>query len=125
MVIIRKQKKRGFTLIEISIVMAIISILYFAAMPLYTDSGLKAREAVLKKDLHVLRSALDNYYKYTGSYPSDLNKLVEEKYIRSLPEDPITGNRDWITVPHDNGGIYDIHSASTKYSTEGTQYSGW
>ena len=84
-------RQGGFTLIELLIVVALIGILSSLALPIFKDSQTKAREAVLKENLFVLRDLIDQYYADKGYYPADLQTLVDEEYIRKVPVDPFTG----------------------------------
>jgi len=119
----------GFTLIELLVVMAIIATLLSIAVPRYFHSIEKSKEAVLKQDLNTMRDALDKYYGDTGKYPATLDDLVTSKYIRSIPEDPITGNStSWLAVPPDDpikGGVYDVRSGALGNGRDGTPYSAW
>lgn len=124
--VFRSPLRRGFTLIEISLVMAIIGILYMVVLPLYPGSMDRAKEATLKEDLHVMRKCLDDYYRLNGKWPVTLETLVSERFIRKLPVDPVTGLVDWqITRDEESGGVRDIHSRSKKPSRDGTLYSSW
>jgi general secretion pathway protein G len=118
---------RGFTLIEILIVLALIGILASIAVPVYTAHLVKTREAVLLEDLFQMRDAIDKYYSDKGVYPPSLDALVESKYIRSVPVDPFTGASDtWEEVLADNGsGVFDLHSGSDKVGRNGTNYYDW
>jgi general secretion pathway protein G len=145
---------KGFTLIELMIVMAIIGILSAIAVPSYQTGLIKAREAVLRENLYGLRSAIDQHYADLGRYPDSLKDLVDRKYLRDLPKDPFTNKNDtWITVaptPDTNTGIpasgqggspvnlpsggaaapptgliYDVHSGSNLVGLNGTPYNEW
>lgn len=122
-------RRKGFTLIELLVVMAVISLLLTIAVPRYFKSIDKSKEAVLKQDLSTMRDALDKYYGDTGSYPSTLDDLVTKHYLRSIPEDPITGNNTtWVAVPPDDptkGGVYDIKSGAQGNGRDGTPYNSW
>jgi|ERR1035438_6082770 general secretion pathway protein G len=123
----------GFTLLELMIVIAIILILIGIAVGNYQRSILRARETVLKQDLVTMRQAIDNYTLDKQQAPQSLDDLVEGHYMREVPLDPITHQKDWVihisdTVlsPEQTGaGIDDVHSASDQASTEGTAYSSW
>ncbi|BAN36615.1 type II secretion system protein G [Sulfuricella denitrificans skB26] len=119
----------GFTLIELLVVMAIIATLLSIATPRYFHSIEKSKEAVLKQDLNTLRDALDKYYGDTGKYPATLDDLVTKKYIRSIPEDPVSGSTvSWLTIAPDNpakGGVYDVKSGALGNARNGTPYSEW
>ena len=132
----RGQRKNdaGFTLIELMIVMAIIGILSVIAIPSYVSAVRQAREAVLKEDLHVLRNAIDSYTADKQKAPQSLDDLVQEGYIRSIPEDPMTHSKDtWVTdssdalssVDQTDPGITDVHSGSQDTGSDGQPYSAW
>lgn len=127
---------RGFTLIEILIVFALIGILVGLALPRYQHSRRKAQEAVLKEDLFQMRKLIDQYYTDKGKYPASLRTLVEENYLRTLPVDPMTGSADtWQEVrdepsyeemvPGMEYGIVDVRSGSQAKALDGTTYDTW
>ncbi|MBN2371130.1 MAG: type II secretion system protein [Vicinamibacteria bacterium] len=124
---------RGFTLLELIVVISLISILAAIAMPQFRIAIIQAREAVLKEDLYRLRQAIDQYQADKGVYPPTLESLVEEGYIRRLEADPMTHAADWEVVyedvdssdPSTTPGVYDVHSASTNSSLRGTPYNEW
>ncbi len=124
-------RHRGFTLIEMLIVISIIGILITLAQPSYQRAVTAAREATLKENLFVLRDLLDQFYADNGKYPANLSELVETRYLRRIPKDPITGSTEWGTVPavDDKGqeaGIFDVKSTSELVSPlEGTRYADW
>lgn len=122
-------RRAGFTLIELLVVMAIIATLLSIAAPRYFKSVDRSKEAVLKQDLGIFREAIDKYYSDKGVYPSALEDLVADKYLRSIPVDPITDSTStWITVsPQDSakGAVYDIKSGATGNGLDGTPYSTW
>ena len=117
--------KRGFTLIELSFVMAVLGILYFVALPYLGDSVGAAREAALKEDLYVMRKALDQYHEVHQRYPPTLEAIVSEKFVRGIPEDPITRRRDWRTIADEGGGIADVRSAADRIGSDGRPYTAW
>jgi general secretion pathway protein G len=125
----RRRAASGFTLVELLVVMSIIALLLALAAPRYFKSVARAEETVLKENLTLMRDALDKYYADTGKYPPDLEDLVKKRYLRKVPEDPITGSAaTWILVPPDNpekGGIYDVHSGAPGNSLSGTPYVEW
>lgn len=130
----RRGSARGFTLIEMMIVISIILILMGVAIPNYQQSILRARESVLHNDLYVLRSAIDQYTLDKQKAPQALSDLVSSGYLKEIPKDPFTNSSDtWQVVMEDSlmaidqqqPGITDVHSGSDKTSTEGTPYSGW
>ena len=132
----RGRSARGFTLIEIMIVFALIGILVGLALPQYQHSRRKAAEAVLKEDLFTFRKLIDQYYTDKGKYPASLRTLVEEGYLRTIPVDPITGSADtWQEireepsyedmVPNMEFGIVDVRSGSQAKALDGTTYDSW
>ena len=125
----RVLRAQGFTLIELIVVMAIIALLITIVAPRYMRSLEKSKEAVLKEDLWVMRDALDKYYGDLGKYPNSLDDLVEQKYLRTVPVDPMTDSiSTWQVVsPADPelGAIYNVKSGASGASTIGTSYSDW
>jgi len=119
----------GFTLIELLVVMSVIALLLTIAVPRYFHSVDKAKEAVLKEDLMQLRSSIDQFYADRGAYPSRLDDLVDNKYLRSVPVDPFTeSTTTWIIVPpRDPGmsGIYDVRSGADGVARDGSRYADW
>lgn len=125
---VRRQGK-GFTLVELLVVLAIIALLVSIAAPRYFKSVEKSKEAVLKQDLSTMRDALDKYYGDTGKYPESLDDLVSKKYLRKLPVDPITESAaTWVIVPPEDsekGGVFDVHSGAPGNARDGAPYSSW
>lgn len=121
--------QKGFTLIELMVVMAIIATLLTIAVPRYFHSVDKSREAVLRENLALTREALDKYYGDNGKYPDSLEDLTGRKYLRSLPLDPITGfATTWLIVPPDvpeKGGVFDIKSGAPGKARDGSEYRDW
>jgi general secretion pathway protein G len=121
--------RRGFTLIELVVVLAIVALLLALATPRYFHRVDKSKETVLKANLAATRDVLDKYYGDNDKYPEQLETLVEKKYLRSLPYDPITeSSSTWIIVPPesaDKGGVFDIHSGAEGNASDGTPYSAW
>ena len=122
----------GFTLLELMIVISIIIILVSVALPQFQKTIMHARETVLHDDLFKMRSLIDQYAADKGKLPQSLDDLVTAGYMRELPKDPITDNRDWVIATGDDPystqggtGITDVHSASGDVSSEGTPYSEW
>lgn len=130
----RRVAEQGFTLLELMIVMIIIGVLAAIAVPSYLASVRKAKEAVLKEDLHTIRSAIDSYTVDKAKAPQSLNDLVEAGYLKAIPKDPITSRTDtWIadqsdtltSVEETQSGVSDVHSGAQETSSEGTAYSTW
>lgn len=125
----RRGRMAAFTLIELLVVMAIIAVLLTLAAPRYFTTVQKSKEAVLKQNLTTMREALDKYYGDKGVYPPSLQALVDEKYLRATPVDPVTGRHDsWLTVIDDDpdtGGIFDVHSGAVGISRDGVPYHEW
>ncbi len=123
------KREGGFTLIELLTVMAIIATLLTIAVPRYFHSLERAREAVLKEDLAVLREAIDKYYADLNEYPETLQVLAEKHYVRSVPVDPFTKGADtWALVPSedpDHAGIRDVHSGAPQNASDGTALATW
>lgn len=119
----------GFTLIELLVVMAVIAMLLTIALPRYLQGTDRAKEAVLKENLVQMRRAIDQYYADRGRYPERLEDLVEHKYLRRMPQDPITESSvTWLAVPPREpgaGGVFDIKSGAPGTGTDGTAYSEW
>ncbi len=131
---ILRKAQRGFTLIELMVVMAIISVLLAIALPIYQKSITRAKESVLRNNLFTLRSMIDEYTIDKQKAPESLSDLVTEGYLRQIPQDPMTGSDGtWRIVMEDTPvggssnppGIFDVHSGSDKTSLEGTPYSEW
>jgi general secretion pathway protein G len=131
----RKKRSRGFTLIEMLIVMSLILILVSVALPAYQQSIWRARESVLKQNLFALRSVISQYTLDKQKAPQSLEDLVSAGYFKQIPNDPMTGRSDtWtveeetdtiITVNQQEPGIYDVHSGSSAVGSDGTAYNTW
>ena len=127
------KNRQGFTLIELMIVLSIIGILASIAVPSYITGLIKARETVLREDLYNLRSSIDQFNADQGKYPDSLQELIDKKYLRDLPKDPITGKNDtWIVEPPEQtegteikGSVYDVHSGSDLIGSNGVPYKEW
>lgn len=125
-------RERGFTLVELLIVISLISILAAMGLVQYRNSVVSAKESVLVTDLFRMRDAIDQYYADKGKYPSSLDSLVSDGYMRKIPEDPITKSSDtWTTVPAEpdpnnpsaEPGIYDVKSGAPGTALDGSNYS--
>ena len=120
---------RAFTLIELLVVMSIIALLLTIAVPRYFHSMDRAKEAVLKEDLVQMRNAIDKYYGDRNRYPDSLDDLVEKKYLRRIPVDPITDSvQTWVAVPPEGAGkgaVSDVKSGATGTAQDGTPYRDW
>ncbi len=130
----RRQSARGFTLIEMLIVISIILILVSIVVPIYSTSIIRAREGVLRDDLFTLRSLIQQYTFDKGKAPQSLDDIVQAGYLKQIPVDPFTNARDtWVTdnedimlsVDQTQPGIVDVHSGSNLTGSDGTAYSTW
>jgi general secretion pathway protein G len=128
-----RRHERGFTLIELVIVSAIIVILVGIAIPVYKTHLLHAKEAVLKEDLYTLRNSIDQYTQDKQRAPQALEDVVAAGYLKTIPNDPFTYKADWVTVSEDTlqsadqtqPGISDVHSNASGISSDGTSYGSW
>ena len=124
---------RGFTLLELMIVISIIMILVAVAVPMYNQSIVRSREAVLRQDLFTLRSVISQYTLDKQKAPQSLDDIIQAGYLRQIPNDPLTGQANWEVVQEDvllavdqqDPGISDVHSASNANASDGTAYSSW
>jgi general secretion pathway protein G len=130
----RTKFARGFTLVELMVVMLIIAILAAIAIPAYVASIRAAREAVLKEDLHVMRDAIDSYTNDKDKAPQALDDLVTAGYLKSIPVDPVTHSSDtWVptmddtlqSVDQTDPGMTDVHSGSEQAGSDGQPYNTW
>lgn len=123
------KRTRGFTLLELLVVMAIIATLLTIAVPRYFRSLERSREAVLKQDIASLRESIDKFYGDTGKYPETLAALVEKHYLRSIPVDPIASSAEkWVEVhadDPDDTGVKDVHSGAEGAGRDGVPYATW
>jgi general secretion pathway protein G len=126
--------ERGFTLIELLVVIAIIGIVVTVAVGQYQKSIIKAKEAVLRQDLYVMRTAINQYFADKGKYPGDLETLVTDSYLYKIPVDPITGSADtWTTEQAEMSdedisqepGINDVKSGADGTALDGSSYTEW
>ena len=129
MVTMTRQGARGFTLIELMVVMAIIGTLLAIVAPRYFGSVEHARETALKQDLAVMREAIGQFHGDLGRYPDNLNELVAKRYLKRIPVDPITERSDtWLAVAHPDPnvtGMYDITSGAEGVGRDGSPYQAW
>lgn len=124
---------KGFTLIELMIVMTIVGILAAIAVPNYKWGIIKAKEAVLKEELHTWSTVIDHFYADHGKWPQGLEELVTKKYIRDIPKDPITNQKEWTVIPPPpaengetvEGTVYEVRSKSDLIGSDGRPYSEW
>lgn len=130
----RTRARGGFTLLELMVVIALISVLAGMAVVQHRNGVVRAREAVLQTDLFRMRDAIDQYYADKGKYPASLEALVAEDYLRAIPKDPFTESTDsWQTIPAEPDpnnptaevGIYNVKSGSDGTAFDGTKYSEW
>ena len=134
---LRKRSRSGFSLIELLVVMAILSILVTVAIPQMIKAPVRAKEAVLAEDLFTFRQCIDQYYADKGHYPASLEVLKQDKYIRKMPIDPFTKSADtWVPVMEELDtatdapsteppGVVDVHSGSEEIALDGTPYNTW
>lgn len=130
----RRKQSAGFTLIELVIVMAIIMILLTMAVSQYTGAVRHAKEAALKEDLQTMRTAIDSYTMDKQKAPQSLDDLVQDGYLKQIPEDPLTHSKEtWVpdtsdamySIDETQSGITDVHSGSTDTGSDGQPYSSW
>ena len=122
--------RRGFTLIELMVVMAIIAVLLTIAAPRYFQHLDRAREATLRQTLAVVRDAIDKFHGDTGKYPETIDELVSKRYLRAVPLDPITDSAEtWVMLPppaaNGSGKLWDLRSGAEGNGEGGTPYAEW
>ncbi|HSI29285.1 MAG TPA: type II secretion system protein [Methylophilus sp.] len=126
----RKQMKRGFTLIEMLVVLAILAMLLTIVSPKFMHMLQRSKETTLRHDLLTMRDAIDKFYSDKNRYPEVLEELVERQYLKAIPPDPMTERNDtWVvTLPpniDEQGSVFDVHSGSNQLSGDGTPYAIW
>jgi general secretion pathway protein G len=125
----RIELSRGFTLIELLVVLAIIGLLVSLAAPRYFHTIERAKETALHQDLAVMRDAIDKYYGDVGKYPDELSELVEKKYLRVIPKDPITNKNDtWTVVAPEGdveGNVFNVKSGAEGTASDGSNFVEW
>jgi general secretion pathway protein G len=129
----KTQRSRGWTLLELMIVISMIMILMAVAVPMYKQSIIQARESVLRSNLSTLRNVIQQYTLDKQKAPQSLDELVTAGYLRQIPLDPMTGLPNWephqedvlLSVDQQDPGIDDVHSASTATASDGTAYNTW
>jgi general secretion pathway protein G len=125
-----RRRRRGFTLIELMVVLTIVGLLLSLAVPRYFHSVQRSKENILRANLATTRDALDKFVGDNGRYPDSLDQLVERRYLRALPYDPITdSNASWTLIPSQRtdrpGAVFDIHSGSQDQAADGSRYADW
>jgi general secretion pathway protein G len=122
----RSRRAAGFTLIELLVAMAIIALLLSIVTPRYFGSISRTEEAVLRENLYLMRDAVDKFYADSGRYPESLQDLVDQRYLRMVPEDPITrSNSSWVTIPPADpalGTVFDVKSGAGGTARTGRSY---
>jgi len=123
------RRRGGFTLIELLVVLAIIALLLTLAVPRYFPTVDHTKEVILSDNLRNMRITIDQYYDDTGRYPDSIDQLVEKKYLRDAPVDPITeSTTTWVVVPPDDatkGGVYNVRSGAPGNDRNGKPYADW
>ncbi|MEZ0231593.1 MAG: type II secretion system protein [Methylophilaceae bacterium] len=121
---------KGFTLIEVLVVLTIVATLLSLVTPRYFETVERSKEASLRHDLAIMRDAIDKFYSDSGTYPNTLEDMVERKYLRAIPEDPMTESKEtWLISPPPDpsfrGEVFDIHSGSPDIASNGSNYADW
>jgi general secretion pathway protein G len=123
------KRNRGFTLIELVVVLGIVALLLTLAVPRFFPSVDKTKETILAENLRTMRAVIDQFYADTGRYPDSLDQLVEKKYLPRLPFDPVLdSDAGWVVVPPEDpsrGNVYDIRSGAEGKGRNGKPYSEW
>lgn len=123
----RRQTRAGFTLIELLVVLAVVALMLTLAVPRYFQSIEASKETILAENLRIVRETIDKYYADKGRYPDSLEELVEQKYLRSLPIDPVAeSNTTWVLIPPEDGSmgaVYDLRSGAPGTTRDGRQFS--
>ena len=126
---VHMKKAPGFTLVELMVVLTVIALLLSIVVPDYVGRVRRAEEAVLKENLAAMRDALDKHYADVGKYPTTLDELVSKRYLRAIPDDPLTqSSKSWMVVaPTDpkRGGVYDVKSGAKGADHNGIPYERW
>jgi general secretion pathway protein G len=130
---LKRARSSGFTLLEMMIVIMIVMVLMSVAIPIYNQSIIRSREAVLRQNLFTLRSVISQYTLDKQKAPQALDDLVSAGYLKVIPKDPVTNEANWEVVQEDvllsvsqtDPGIDDVHSASSGIASDGTTYSSW
>lgn len=118
--------KRGFTIVELLVVLSVIALLLSIVTPRYLNKIEEGKEIALRQNLSVIRKSIDQYYSDQGEYPDQLSQLVEKHYLRAIPLDPISEKHEWDIVKEKQiGGIYDIKSTSQQIGSNNRVYSEW
>ena len=125
-----RRRADAFTLIEMLVVLSIIALLISIAVPRYFLGVQRARESSLRTSLNVMRDAIDKFAADQGRYPSDLGELVDHRYLKVVPKDPITGHSDWSVMPPSDdsfyqGGVMDVKTQAQGTGSDGTDYANW
>jgi general secretion pathway protein G len=122
----KNYKNKGFTVVELLVVLSIIALLLSVITPRYLNKIEEGREVALKQNLSMMRRSIDQYYSDQGVYPDKLNQLIEKRYLREIPKDPISQSYEWTIInDKEQGGIYDVKSISQEVASDKRMYSEW